>query len=90
MTSPFLSDASPMQLMEASYLALLASVPDGHFKALALSSAIRHAGDWLNDNGLFKQAITTLAKQANKTMFSLFKTASHPFHPKPTLMCHLF
>ena len=92
LTYPFISDASPVQLMkhltqpfwpvplmvvlrlqrggqsgssvhdidiplsqrclsraidEASYSALLASAPDGRSKALALSSAIRHAGDWL-------------------------------------------
>ena len=33
---------------EASFDALLASAPNTRFKALALSSAIRHAGDWLN------------------------------------------
>ena len=33
---------------EASFDTLLASAPNSRSKALALSSAIRHAGDWLN------------------------------------------
>ena len=33
---------------EASYSALLAQAPDARSRALALSSSIRHAGDWLN------------------------------------------
>ena len=33
---------------EASFDTLLASAPNSRFKTLALSSAIRHAGDWLN------------------------------------------
>ena len=33
---------------EASYSALLAQAPDARSRALALSSSIRHAGDWLS------------------------------------------
>ena len=33
---------------EASYSALLAQAPDARSRALALSSSIRHAGDWFN------------------------------------------
>ena len=36
---------------EASFRALLASAPDVRSRALALSSGIRHAGDWLNGVG---------------------------------------
>ena len=53
-TSTFLSsnDASPMPLMrlhlQLCWLMLLTLAPDSRSRALAFSSAIRHARDWLN------------------------------------------
>ena len=38
----------PGSIDQASFLMFIDSAPNSHFKALALSSAIRHAGDWLN------------------------------------------
>ena len=42
------------------------------------------------DNSSLKPAISTLAKQAQRAMFSLFKKIRHLQFPKPSLLCHLF
>lgn len=48
LTCPFPCACLSHAIDEASYSALLASTPEDHSKALALPSAIRHAGDCLN------------------------------------------
>ena len=44
----------------------------------------------LSSNGSFKLAIFTIAKQASKALFSLFRTASQLSFPDPLLLCYLF
>ena len=43
-----------------------------------------------SENTIFKSTPRVLANQANKALFSLIKTLSNLFYPKPSLMCYLF
>ena len=53
-------------------------------------SSYKYLGVILSDNGSFKLAISTLANQANKALFSLMRTVSNLAFPSPSLICTLF
>ena len=53
-------------------------------------SSYKYLGIVLSSNGSFKIAISTLANQASKALFSLFRAASKLSFPDPSLLCHLF
>ena len=63
-----------------------------HFNLNAhpIEIAKNYLGIVLSDNSSLKPAISTLAKQAQKAIFSLFKQIRHLQFPKPSLLCHLF
>ena len=50
----------------------------------------RYLGIVFTASGSFRRVITTHVNQAKKSLFSLIKTASQLFYPKPSLTCHLF
>ena len=58
---------------------------NGHL--IEIAKEYKYLGIVLSDNSSLKPAISTLAKQAQKAMFSLFKKIQFP---KPSLLCHLF
>ena len=49
-------------------------------------SSYKYLGIILSSNGSFKLAISTIAKQASKALFSLFRTASQLSFPDPLLL----
>ena len=57
---------------------------------ISMATEYKYLGLLLPSNGSLKQAIDTLAAQANKATFSLMKTAMHLQHPKPSTLLHLF
>ena len=61
---------------------------NGH--PIKIAKNYKYLGIVLSDNFSLKPAISTLAKQAQKAMFSLFKKIRHLQFPKPSLLCHLF
>ena len=50
----------------------------------------KYLGIILSANGSFKPAITTLANQTSKALFTLMRGATKLSFPKPDLLCHLF
>ena len=50
----------------------------------------KYLGIILAENGSLRPAISTLASQASKALFSLMKTASRLSFPKPSLLCYMF
>ncbi len=50
----------------------------------------KYLGVILVSNGLFKPAISALANQSNKALFSLMKVSTALSFPPPTVMCYLF
>ena len=50
----------------------------------------KYLGIILSANGSFKPAITTLANQSSKALFTLMRGATKLSFPKPALLCHLF
>ena len=62
-----------------------------HLKeCFALLGFLREEEIMLSDKSVFKSTPKTLAKQANKALFSLLKTLLKLSYPKPSLMCYLF
>ena len=57
---------------------------------ISMATEYKYLGFLLPSNGSLKQAIDTLAAQANKATFSLMKTAMHLQHPKPSTLLHWF
>ena len=57
---------------------------------LEITNEYKYSGLLLQSNGTYKKAVTTLAGQANKALFSLMSKASHLHYPKPALLGHLF
>ena len=53
-------------------------------------TSYKYLGIILPSNGLFKLAISTLAKQASKALFSLIQAASKLAFPDPSLLYYLF
>ena len=53
-------------------------------------SSYKYLGIILSSNGSFKLAISTIAKQAIKALFILFRTASQLSFPDLLLLCYLF
>ena len=53
-------------------------------------SSYKYLGIILSSNGSFKLAISTIAKQGSKALFSLFRTASQLSFPDPLLLFYLF
>ena len=54
------------------------------------SSHYKYLGIVLSENASNKTAISTLANQASKALFTLMRGASKLSFPKPTLLCHPF
>ncbi len=50
----------------------------------------KYLGVILASNRSFKPAISALANQSNKALFSLMKVSSALSFPPPTVMCYLF
>ena len=63
---------------------------NGH--PIEIVKSYKYLGILLSDSSSLKPAISTLANQAQKAMFSLLKKKKirHLQFPKPSLLCHLF
>lgn len=53
-------------------------------------TSYKYLGIILSSNGSFKPAISTLANQASKALFSLIRAATKLSFPDPSLLCYLF
>ena len=51
---------------------------------------LKYLGIVFSSNGSFNPAISILANQASKVLFSLFRAKSNLAFPEPSLLCYLF
>ena len=58
-------------------------------KSLEQVKEYKYLGVMFSENSIFKYTPRVLVNQANKALFSLTKTLSDLFYPKPSLMCYL-
>ena len=59
-----------------------------HNSPLEQVKEYKYLGIMLSNKSLFKETSKTLAKQANKALFSLMKQSLNLLNPKPSLMCY--